>query len=92
MNGAKPMTILPNLQQENELLKAQLADMAAALAAANKPKAISMKVGEKGGLSVYGLGRFPITLYRSQWERLLGCKVQIEAFIATNSALLATKD
>jgi len=86
------MTVLPNLAQENELLKAKLAAMSEALAKANQPKAISMKVGEKGGLSVYGLGRFPITLYRSQWERLLGCKPQIEAFIATNSALLATKD
>lgn len=86
------MTVLPNLQQEIEALKATIAKQAEALALANKPKAITMKVGEKGGLSVYGLGRFPITLYRSQWERLIGCTKQIEAFIQTNSSLLATKD
>ena len=85
------MTVLPNLTQQNEMLIAKLAQMEALLAAASKPKAITMKVGEKGGLSIYGLGRFPITLYRSQWERLLGCKPQIEAFITANSHLLATK-
>jgi len=99
------MTILPNLAQENEALKQKLADMQAMLAQASKPKAITLKVtaaklnpktglmeGTNGAISIYGLGRFPITLYRSQLERLIGAVPQINAFIATNSALLATKD
>jgi hypothetical protein len=87
-----PMTILPNLAQENEALKAKLAMMAEQLAAANKPKAITLKVSEKGALSIYGLGRFPVTLYRGQIERLLSQAPQIKAFIEANSALFATKD
>lgn len=99
------MTILPNLAQENEALKQKLADMAAMLAAANKPKAITLKVtaskldpktgqmtGTNGAISIYGLGRFPITLYRSQLERLIAEVPTIKAFIATNVHLLATKD
>ena len=98
--GAMLMTILPNLAQENEALKQKLADMQALLAAASKPKAITLKVtapkadgtGTSGAISIYGLGRFPITLYRSQLERLIGAVPQINAFIKANSALLATKD
>lgn len=52
---------------------------------------LSCKVTEKGAVSVYGLGRFPTTLYRSQWERLLGAKEAIEAFIAANANLLSVK-
>jgi len=47
--------------------------------------------GTDGALSLYGLGRFPITLYRSQWEQLLGAKDEIMAFIDTNASLLASK-
>ena len=86
------MTILPNLAQENEALKQKLADMQALLAAASKPKALTLKVSEKGAISTYGLGRFPITLYRGQMERLLDHAVVIRAFIETNQGLLATKD
>jgi len=90
--GAMPMTILPNLAKENEALKQKLADMQALLAAASKPKALTLKVSEKGAISTYGLGRFPITLYRGQMERLLDHAVVIRAFIETNQGLLATKD
>ena len=86
------MTILPNLAQENAALQAKLEAMTALLAAASKPKAITLKVSEKGALSIYGLGRFPVTLYRGQIERLLSAKPQIEAFITTNARLFATKD
>ena len=86
------MTILPNLAKENEALKQKLADMQALLAAASKPKALTLKVSEKGAISTYGLGRFPITLYRGQMERLLDHAVVIRAFIETNQGLLATKD
>jgi hypothetical protein len=61
---------------------------------AQPARKISMKVSDKGGLSVYGLGRFPVTLYRSQWERLLAPDTvkAIGAFIQTNSTLLTVKD
>ncbi len=86
------MTILPNLQQEIDTLKAIIAKQTEALAAASKPKAITLKVSEKGALSIYGLGRFPVTLYRGQIERLIASVPQIKAFIETNSALFASKD
>jgi hypothetical protein len=53
---------------------------------------VSMKVSEKGGLSVYGLGRFPVTLYREQWEKLLGMADEIQKFIADNSETLKRKE
>lgn len=52
---------------------------------------ISMKVSEKGGLSVYGMGRFPVTLYKEQWLKLLDLSDDIRAFIAANDANLKTK-
>ncbi|MFN0315923.1 MAG: hypothetical protein ACKVQA_12905 [Burkholderiales bacterium] len=52
---------------------------------------ISMKVSEKGGLSVYGMGRFPITLYKEQWIKLLDMSDQIRAFIAANEGSLKAK-
>lgn len=85
------MAILPNLAQENEALKARIAALEALAAHASAPKALTCKVSEKGALSVYGLGRFPVTLYRGQWERLFAAKDQIEAFMIANAALLAVK-
>lgn len=52
---------------------------------------LTLKVSEKGALSLYGMGRFPVTLYRGQWERLLAAKPEIEAFIKANDTLLAVK-
>ena len=52
---------------------------------------ISMKVSEKGGLSVYGMGRFPITLYKEQWLKLLDMSDAIRSFIVANDAALKTK-
>lgn len=52
---------------------------------------ISMKVSEKGGLSVYGMGRFPVTLYKEQWLKLLDLSDDIRAFITANEAKLKTK-
>lgn len=54
-------------------------------------KGILYKVSEKGALSVYGLGRFPVTLYREQWERLLSLSDDIHAFIRENAPRLKTK-
>ena len=53
---------------------------------------ISMKVSEKGGLSIYGMGRFPITLYKEQWLKLLDMSDAIRAFIAANEATLKVKE
>lgn len=72
----------------NTMTKDQLI---ALLQAASAPKALTMKVSEKGALSIYGLGRFPVTLYRGQWERLMTAKPTIEAFIASNDTLLSVK-
>jgi hypothetical protein len=52
---------------------------------------ITMKVSEKGGLSVYGMGRFPITLYKEQWLKLLDMTDEIRAFIAANEGTLKAK-
>jgi hypothetical protein len=53
---------------------------------------IRMKVSEKGGVSVYGMGRFPVTLYKEQWLKLLNMSEEIRAFIAENEARLKAKD
>ena len=55
-------------------------------------RAVSLKVSEKGGVSVYGLGRFPITLYKEQWAKLLDMADDIRAFIKENDSKLKTKE
>lgn len=70
---------LERLRKENESLKKGAA------------KGVSLKVSEKGGVSVYGLGRFPITLYKEQWAKLLDLSEQIKAFIAEHESELKTK-
>jgi hypothetical protein len=70
---------LERLRKENEALK-------------QRPTSrVSMKVSEKGGVSVYGLGRFPITLYKEQWTKLLDMADDIRAFIAEHTSELKTK-
>ncbi len=54
-------------------------------------RGLNFKVSEKGGVSVYGLGRFPVTLYKEQWEKLLATADDIRAFIRDNAASLKTK-
>jgi ribosome-interacting GTPase 1 len=70
---------LAALQEQIATLKAELKEKKK-----NTPKALSLKVSQKGALSVYGLGRFPVTLYPGQMQRLLGIKEEIEAFIEDN--------
>ena len=55
-------------------------------------KGVSMKVSEKGGVSIYGLGRFPVTLYLEQWTRLLDMADDIRAFIKENESKLKKKE
>ena len=52
----------------------------------------SIRVSEKGGVSIYGLGRFPVTLYKEQWVRLLDMADDIRAFIRDNADRLKTKE
>jgi hypothetical protein len=71
---------LERLRAENERLKQK------------GSRAVSLKVSEKGGLSVYGLGRFPVTLYKEQWAKLLDMADEIRAFMKDNDAKLKTKE
>ena len=73
-------------------LRKLTASLLVKLEEAQKPRALTMKVSEKGALSIYGLGRFPVTLYRGQWERLFAARQQIADFIKTNANLLTTKE
>ena len=70
---------LERLRKENEALKKG--------ASSN----IRMKVSEKGAVSIYGMGRFPVTLYKEQWLKLLAMSAEIRAFIAANEAQLKKK-
>ena len=74
-------------------LKAELARLRNENAALKKEAAtgVTMKVSEKGALSIYGMGRFPVTLYKEQWLKLLGMSDDIRAFIAANEGQLKTK-
>ena len=74
--------------------KAEIERLRAENEALKKPARgqMSLKVSEKGGLSVYGLGRFPVTLYREQWEKLLGMADEIRNFIRENDAALKKKE
>ena len=54
-------------------------------------RGVSLKVSEKGGLSVYGLGRFPVTLYKEQWLKLLDLADELRSFIRDNESLLKSK-
>ena len=78
----------------DEELKAELDRLRSENAALKKGASsnIRMKVSEKGALSVYGMGRFPVTLYKEQWLKLLGMADEIRAFIAANDAQLKAKD
>jgi hypothetical protein len=72
-------TEIERLRAENEALKR------------SSSKGLSLRVSEKGALSVYGLGRFPVTLYKEQWIRLLDMTEDIRTFIKQNEAQLKTK-
>ena len=56
------------------------------------PSNVRMKVSEKGAVSVYGMGRFPVTLYKEQWLKLLDMSDEIRAFIVENESRLKTKE
>ena len=70
---------LERLRSENEALKK------------GEASGLRMKVSEKGAVSIYGMGRFPVTLYKEQWLRLLNMSDEIRKFIADNEAKLKIK-
>ncbi|MCU1323452.1 MAG: hypothetical protein JWM43_3101 [Acidobacteriaceae bacterium] len=71
---------IEKLLKENEQLKTK------------SDRGLSLKVSEKGGVSLYGIGRFPITLYKEQWRKILGIASEIEAFIKEHEPTLKSKD
>lgn len=78
-----------DMKAELERLKAENAALKSAKPARGT---ISMKVSEKGALSVYGMGRFPVTLYKEQWTKLMEMKEEILKFIDDNNDRLKTKE
>jgi hypothetical protein len=68
-----------------EELKARLAELEKS-GGGRRTGALEFRVGEKGGVSVYGLGRFPVTLYYEQWVRLLDTAPQLREFLESNKA------
>jgi hypothetical protein len=80
MNEAEMKAELQRLRAENEKLKSKDA------------AGLSLKVSEKGAVSLYGMGRFPVTLYKEQWLRILASAPVIEAFINENDSKLKTKE
>ncbi len=75
---------LARLEAENKALKDQIEQ--------RKPGQLRLKISEKGGLSVYGLGRFPVTLYKEQWKRLLEYTEEIKSFLEQHEQQLKTKE
>jgi hypothetical protein len=80
MNEQEMKAELERLRAENTSLKQQ-----------KGPRGVSLKVSEKGGLSVYGLGRFPVTLYKEQWAKLLDLGDDIRTFIKEHDGELKAK-
>jgi hypothetical protein len=74
---------LARLEAENKALKEQIGE--------RKPGQLRLKISEKGGLSVYGLGRFPVTLYKEQWARLLEQGDEIKKFLKDHDQDLKAK-
>src|SRR6266404_1745373 len=97
MNGER--VVIKSCQRKGKAmsdddLKAELERLRSENAALKKGASdgIRMKVSEKGAVSVYGMGRFPVTLYKEQWLKLLNMSDEIRAFIAENEARLKAKD
>jgi hypothetical protein len=79
-----PEQKVARLEAENRALKEQIEQ--------RRPGQLRLKVSEKGALSVYGLGRFPVTLYKEQWVRLLDYADQIKSFLKENDRQLKAKE
>ena len=79
---AELFAMIKALREENEALKSK----------ANAPRTLGLKVSAKGAVSLYGMGRWPVTLYAGQWAKVFAIRDQVEKFINDNKALLATKE
>ena len=75
-----------------EELKARLSDLEKQVDTKNRGRAMEFRVSEKGGVSVYGLGRFPVTLYYEQWTKLLNAVPDLKASIEENKSKLKMKE
>ena len=80
---------MPDKDEQDELERLRRENVALKKAAFPGAR---MKVSEKGALSIYGMGRFPVTLYKEQWLKLLDISDEIRAFIAANEGQLKAKD
>lgn len=80
MSDQEMQSELERLRAENERLKKTAS------------RGLTLKVSEKGALSVYGLGRFPVTLYKEQWKKLLDAAEEIRGFLADNDSRLKAKE
>ncbi len=81
------------IMASDEELRAELERLRAENEALKRPRGqTSLKVSEKGALSVYGLGRFPVTLYREQWDKLLNMSDEIRQFIKDNDGSIKKKE
>jgi ribosome-interacting GTPase 1 len=74
-----------------EELKSRLAELEKQVETKKRSGAMEFRVSEKGGVSVYGLGRFPVTLYYEQWKRLLDAAEELKTFIEENKSKLKLK-
>ncbi len=79
MKSETPEQKIARLEAENAALKQK------------SERAVSLKVSEKGGVSMYGLGRFPVTLYKEQWAVVIAKVAEIEKFIKDNDKKLKSK-
>jgi hypothetical protein len=79
MSNEDMLAMIAKLKAENNALRTR------------SSKALTVRVSKVGAVSVYGLGRFPVTLYKSQWDKLLGAADDIKAFIVANESQLAVK-
>lgn len=86
------MTVLMDMTQDQAAKRiAELEGQLAAAKAAAKGK-LTLKVSKAGAVSVYGMGKWPVTLYSQQWERLMDAAEQIRAFIVANADSLSVKE
>lgn len=82
MSSVEMQEMIIKLQADNEALKAK----------ASAPRKLGLKVSAKGALSLYGMGKWPVTLYKTQWNQLLAYQSEIAEFIKANDSLLAVKE
>ena len=92
--ACKPLISLGRKARKARILRLSVERLRSENAALKKGAAtgITMKVSDKSALSIYGMGRFPVTLYKEQWLKLMDMSDQIRAFIAANDGKLKTKD